>query len=165
MFFVAVNTHVHTPRKKKITQPLSFVIDKIWPQVTLGLFPPHPWPLRQQVVLPVPTTLLPQRPRIECFLWPSTHLVGLATMPITWAWLSGWGSILDSSWVFIHLPKQIHDHLGGRKEDPWGLFLLVGRLCGASMPQGWSKLFRVINVCSLEVYAQYWPGGNHSNWN
>lgn len=79
MFFVAVNTHIHTPRKS--TQPLSFVVDdKIGPQVTLGLFPPHPWPLRQ-VVLPVPTTLLPQRPSIECFLWPSTHLVGLATMP------------------------------------------------------------------------------------
>lgn len=42
---------------------------------------PPPTASRQEVVLPSPTTLLPQRPSIECFLRPSTHLVGLATMP------------------------------------------------------------------------------------
>lgn len=146
MSFVAVNTHVHTPRK--ITQSLSSVIDdKIRPQVTLGLFPPHPWPLRQQVVLPVPTTLLPQRPSIECFLWPSTHLVGLATMPHNLG-LTQWVRQYSGKFLSLHPPAKANSWpFGWEKGGSLGPVPASWEtLCGASVPQGWNKMFRVINV-------------------
>lgn len=63
----------HLPTEKSLSWSHFMVDYEILPQVTLSAFPSHPPTFKA-----VPTTFLPQRPSIECFLRPSTHLVGVS---------------------------------------------------------------------------------------
>lgn len=135
-------------------------------QVTLGIFPSHPPPLRQQMILPAPTTLLPHRPSTECFLRPSTHLVGLATMPHNLG-LAQWVRQNSGKFLSLHPPAKANSWpFWWEKEGSLGPVPASWETCGDKPPCPKDEANRSEwpGVCNLVVLGSVWLTVNRTHF-